>query len=116
LAPLKGPGFTLESLGQSKIEDTAVAGVKVSCKGRRDTRLFFDARTGYLIASETTVLDDAGKEVPFAARLGDYVKIGGVGHYTTIKVSRDGKPYYEETLTEQKRLPALPDKTFQKPS
>ena len=44
LTPLKGPEFTLEALGESKIGDTAVRGVKVSCKGRRDTRLFFDGR------------------------------------------------------------------------
>jgi len=115
LTPLKGPEFTLEALGESKIDATAVRGVKVSCKGRRDTRLFFDAKTHHLIASETTALDDAGKEVPFATRLGGYMKVDGVGYYTTIKVSRDGKPHYEETLTEQKRLPTLPDSTFKKP-
>ncbi len=115
LTPLKGPGFTLEALGESKIDAAAVRGVKVSCKGRRDTRLFFDAKTHHLIASETTALDEAGKEVPFATRLGGYGKVGGVVSYTTIKVSRDGKPYYEETLTEQKRLPTLPDTTFKKP-
>jgi hypothetical protein len=115
LTPLKGPEFTLEVLGESKIEETAVRGVKVSCKGRRGTRLFFDAKTHHLIASETTALDDAGKEVPFATRLGGYVKVDGVVSYTTIKVSRDGKPYYEETLLEQKRLPTLPDAMFKKP-
>jgi hypothetical protein len=115
LTALKGPQFTLEALGESKVDDTAVRGVKVSCKGRRDTRLFFDTKTHHLIASETTAIDDAGKEVPFATRVGGYVKVDGVGYYTTIKVSRDGKPYYEETLTEQKRLPTLPDTTFKKP-
>jgi hypothetical protein len=115
LTPLKGPEFTLEALGESKIEETAVRGVKVSCKGRRDTRLFFDAKTHHLIASETTTRDEAGKEVPFATRVGGYVKVDGVGYYTTIKVSRDGKPHYEETLTEQKRLPTLPDTLFNKP-
>jgi hypothetical protein len=115
LTPLKGLEFTLEALGESKIDDTAVRGVKVSCKGRRDTRLFFDAKTHHLIASETIALDDAGKEVPFATRLGGYVKVDGVVSYTTIKVSRDGKPYYEETLAEQKRLATLPDTMFKKP-
>jgi hypothetical protein len=115
LTPLKRPEITLEALGESKIEEAAVRGVKVSCKGRRDARLFFDAKTHYLIASDTIALDEAGKEVPFATRLGGYVKVDGVGYYTTIKVSRDGKPHYEETLTEQKRLPTLPDTTFKKP-
>lgn len=115
LTPLKGPEFILEPLGESKIDDTTVRGVKVSCKGRRDTRMFFDAKTHHLIASETVALDDAGKEVPFATRLGGYVKVEDVGYYTTIKVSRDGKPYYEETLAEQKRLPTLPDAMFKKP-
>jgi len=115
LTPLKRPEVTLEALGESKIEGAVVRGVKVSSKGRPDTRLFFDARTHHLIASETTRLDDAGKKVPFAARLGGYVKVGGVVSYTTIKVSRDGKLYYEETLTEQKRLPMLPDTMFKKP-
>jgi len=115
LTPLKGPEFTLEALGESKIDDTVVRGVKVSCKGRRDARLFFDVKTHHLIASETIALDDAGNETPLATRLGGYVKVGGVVSYTTIKVSRDGKPYYEETLTEQKRLPTLPDTMFKKP-
>jgi hypothetical protein len=43
------------------------------------------------------------------------VKVDGVVSYTTIKVSRDGKPYYEETLAEQQRLATLPDTTFKKP-
>jgi hypothetical protein len=115
LTPLKRSEFTLEALGESKIDETAVRGVKVSCKGRRNTRLFFDAKTHHLIASETTALDEAGKEVPFATRVGGYVKVDGVGYYTTIKVSRDGKPHYEEALTEQKRLPGLPDTMFKKP-
>jgi hypothetical protein len=115
LTPLKRPEITLEALGESKIDETVVRGVKVSCKGRRDTRLFFDAKTHHLIASETTALDEVGKEVPFATRLGGYVKVDGVVCYTTIKVSRDGKPYYEETLAEQKRLATLPDTTFKKP-
>src|SRR5262249_38057105 len=116
LAALRSPGFTLESLGESKLDGTAVRGVKVSAKGRRDVQLFFDAKTGLLIASESRALDETtGKEIPFTTRLGGYVKVDGVGYYSTIEVSRDGKPYYQETLSEQKRLPSLPDATFARP-
>jgi hypothetical protein len=116
LVALKKPGFTLEALGESKIDTTPVRGVKVSCQGRRDVRLFFDAKSGFLIASETRALDEkTGKEVAFTTRLGGYVKVDGAGYYSTIQVSRGGQLYYEETLAEQKRLPALPDALFAKP-
>jgi hypothetical protein len=115
LTPLKRPEMTLAALGESKIDDAVVHGVRVSCNGRRDVRLFFDAKTHHLIASETIALDDAGKEVPLATRLGGYVNVDGVLSYTTIKVSRDGKLDHEETLAEQKRLATLPDTTFKKP-
>lgn len=116
LAALRSPMFTLEALGASKIDETPVQGVKVSSKGHRDIRLFFDAQTGLLIASESLALDEAsGKEVPFATRLGGYVKIDGVGYYTTIQVRRDGKPYYDEKLGDQKRAAQLPDAAFAKP-
>ena len=45
---LQEKGFTLTALGESKVEDRAVLGVKVSCKDKPDVSLFFDKETGLL--------------------------------------------------------------------
>jgi hypothetical protein len=45
---LRDKEFTLTALGESKVEDRAVLGVKVACKGKPDFSLFFDKETGLL--------------------------------------------------------------------
>jgi hypothetical protein len=53
LAPLmKDKDYTLESLGEVKVQDKAAVGVKVSSKGQPDIELFFDKGTGLLVKTK----------------------------------------------------------------
>src|SRR5262245_64813 len=52
LVPLRGKEFTLTSLGESKVDDKTVVGVKVARKGHQDIDLHFDKKTGLLTKVE----------------------------------------------------------------
>jgi hypothetical protein len=46
---LTDKAFTLAALGESKVDDRPVLGVKVSCSGREDVNLYFDRKNGLLV-------------------------------------------------------------------
>jgi hypothetical protein len=49
---LKEDGFTLATVPDVKVEGQTARGVKVSCKGRTEVKLYFDRETGLLIKTE----------------------------------------------------------------
>jgi hypothetical protein len=71
LALLDDKGFTLASLGETKVRDRPAAGVKVSSKSHPDISLYFDKETGFLVKSsyrgkDTDDPKDALRETVFA--------------------------------------------------
>jgi hypothetical protein len=75
---LEGKAFTFTALGESKVNDTAVLGVKVSCKGHGDTLLYFDKATGLLVKSSSPYKQESkgGKEVRRDSYFSDYQEVG----------------------------------------
>ena len=100
LAPLKDPAFGLAPLGEVEVEKRPAAGVKVSCKGRRDVNLYFDKETGLLVKTEARVQDDDGREMTEETILADYREVQGTKQAMKFTVRRDGKPYLEGEVVE----------------
>ena len=115
--PLRDTTFTLTSLGDSKVDGKAVAGVKVASKGRRDISLFFDKETGLLAKIDRKVKDvqGGGDEVAQETILSDYKEIDGTKHPMKVTIKRDGKKYIEQENSDMKIADKLDDKLFAEP-
>jgi hypothetical protein len=117
LRPLKGEGFKLSLLGDSKVGDRPVVGVKVSHAGHRDVKLFFDKNSNLLLKVESRVKsqEQGGKEATQEATYGDYTDVDGVQVPRKMTVKRDGERYVEAENSDAKFPASVPAKEFQKP-
>jgi hypothetical protein len=117
LLPLKGQDYTLATLGDSKVGDHPVVGVKVSSKGRRDVNLYFDKDTNLLAKGEWTVkaMEEGGKEVMQETLYSDYKDVEGVKVPMKIVLNRDGKKYVESENSDVKPADKLDESLFGKP-
>jgi hypothetical protein len=111
---LKDKGFTLTSLGESKVEDRPVQGIKVSYKGQPETMLYFDKETGLVVkyAYRAKRFGDE-KESLQESILSDYRELDpAAGDERTLKAAKvhtDG-PGLLEFLRMQTPDPARVDK------
>ncbi len=116
LVPLRGEGFQLTPLGDSRAGGRAVVGLRVAHKGHKDVELFFDKETGLLAKSRAQVKDvESGKEVTESTLYEQYKEFQGTKQPTKITTLWDGKPREELELTEVRLAEKLPDKVFAKP-
>ncbi len=102
LTPLiQNKAYELSVLDEIRLNDRPFVGVRVSCTGERDVKLYFDAGTGLLAKIERRVLDDAGtKELVQEEIFSDYKDIDGVPTATKQLWRRDGKKTLEMTFTD----------------
>jgi serine/threonine protein kinase len=128
LLPLNDKEFTFASLGESKVNDRAVFGVKVSSQGHKDVLLYFDKATNLLVKSEQTIgllprswFDPAMAETPDPkwvrqeAFYSDYKSVQGVQIPMKIVIKRDGKLYQELEKHDIQLVEKLDDKLFREP-
>jgi hypothetical protein len=117
VAPLTDKTLSLKPLGESKVGDRPVLGVKVSQKGHRNVLLYFDKETGLLAKSSTKAKDlfQGGKEVEAVELYSDYKEFNGVKRPTKVTELKDGKTSVEETRSDYKLSERLDDKLFAKP-
>lgn len=117
LVCLKDKDYKLSPLGEAKVGDRPVIGVRVERKGYRDVNLFFDKDKDLLLKMETRGKDpmNGGQEFTSTTLYSDYKKVEGimVPYKTTIK--RDGNPFVEGEVTEARVSEKLDDSLFQKP-
>jgi len=114
LMPLKDKGYTFSALGESKVNDRPVVGVKVSAKGHRDISLYFDKADGFLVKSAHPGTDPmSGQEFTQETIHSDYKEFNGIKRPTKEIVSRDGKKTAEVEVTDYKNLEKLDDKIFE---
>lgn len=109
--------YKLSPLGEEKIDDRPVIGVRVEHKGCRDISLFFDKENNLLLKMETRIKDmlRGGEEVPAETLYSEYKDVDGVmtAHKVTIKY--DGKTYIESEVIDVKYAEKLDDSVFDKP-
>ena len=109
--------FKLASLGESKIGDVDVVGIKVSSSGHRDVSLYFDKKTNLLAKLETNSKDAMMGDKEFAQETlySDYKEIQGVKHATKMVIKRDGMEFMNGEITEWTPSEKLDDNLFVKP-
>jgi hypothetical protein len=116
---LKTDAFKLSPLGEIKIEDRPMIGVKATAKGRRDMNLYFDKETGLLRKTEWQVKDTDGNvgggEVQQEVLLSEYKDFDGVKVATKVSVKWAGKPYVESEQSDFQFHDKLDDAVFAKP-
>ncbi len=116
LLPLKDKAFQLSSLGESKIGDRAVVGVKVAHKGHGDVNLYFDKGNGLLRKSESHYKDwMTGKDTEMVFTYDAYKEFGGLKVPTKVDLIRDGKKFVEAEIEDVKPVAKLDASVFAKP-
>jgi outer membrane lipoprotein-sorting protein len=112
---LKDKGFTLDPLGEVKVNGRDTVGVKVASRGHKDVNLYFDKATGLLAKMERRALDDAQKEVTEESCYSDYKDVDGVKVPMKAVVRHDGELFLESEVTEYGFLDRIDDSEFARP-
>lgn len=115
LYPLK-EASTLAALGESKLGDQTVTGVKVSSPDRRDVSLYFDKSNGLLVKTSTRVFDEfSQKEVTQDTLRSGYRDRDGRKVFDKMVILRDGKSFIVEEFSGQRILDKVDAALFAKP-
>jgi hypothetical protein len=117
LLPLvKDKSFQLTPLGESKVGDRTVVGIKISHPGHQDVQVYFDKDSGVLAKTIYHAKNwRTGKETEMASTYGDYKPFDGVKFPTKMDTKRDGKQYVEAQVEDVKPLEKPDAKLFAKP-
>ena len=112
---LTDKAYTLQPLGEVKIEDQPALSVKAAAKERREVRLFFNKANGLLIKTEHLMEDDAGKKVVQEEFYGDFKDDQGYKRPMKITAYRNGKKIMEADILDVKYLDKVDEEEFTKP-
>jgi hypothetical protein len=116
LLPLKEQAFQLSSLGESKVGNRPVVGVKVAHAGHNDIKLYFDKETGLLLRFEYRFKNArTGKDAEMVTLGSDFKEFNGLKFPTKIDMKQDGKNFVEAQILEVKPLEKLDPSLFAKP-
>jgi hypothetical protein len=106
----------LSIIGDDKVGDTPVVGVRVSKKGRKDVSLYFDKKTHMLKKTESRGLDFQSRQEVTQERIVDeYQEVDGVMRPKKLTVNQDGKKTVEMEFTGFETMDKLDDSTVKKP-
>jgi hypothetical protein len=117
LLTLNDKKYKLTSLGESKVGDADVVGIKVSSEGHRDVSLYFDKQSNLLVKSETNAKDPMMGDKEFAQEslFSDYKEVSGVKYAAKMIIKRDGMEFVTAEATEWTPSEKLEDGVFAKP-
>jgi hypothetical protein len=116
LLPLvKETGFTLQTLGESKVDDRPVVGVKVTHKDHKEIELYFDKDRGLLLKTKRKAKDMQGNEADQESFYSEYQNVDGIQRAKKMKIKRDGEDFVDLEITDYKAQDKLDPKTFAKP-
>jgi hypothetical protein len=107
--------YELTTLPEIKVNDRPALGVRITARGRRELRLFFDRDTSLLVKSEHTTDAGEGKEVRQEIYYGDFRDLGGYRRPAKLIALRDGKKVMEAELTDVKYFDKIDDAEFTRP-
>jgi hypothetical protein len=119
--------FNLAPLGEDKVNGRTVVGVKVTSRGRKELRMYFDKETGLLVKTEHSLDAPGGadrppptpgapkKELRQEEFYSDFKDIEGFRRPTKMVVLRDGRKLMEAELVEVKYFSKIDDAEFEKP-
>ncbi len=114
LAPLKSPGFKVESAGDDKIGDRLASTLKVTCPDGEQIKISFDKESGLPVraAGKALILDDY--ESAQVITYSDYKDFGGFKTASRLEFKGQGV-YRKQEITTLKVLDHVPPSTFAAP-
>jgi hypothetical protein len=112
--------FDLASVEEIKVNDRPAVGVKVTVKGHKELKLYFDKETGLLAKTEHVVLvkdnkEGKYKEVRQEEYYSDFKDLGGFKRPVKMLVLREGVKLVEAELIDVKYPDKIDDSEFAKP-
>jgi hypothetical protein len=107
-------GFTLSTLPDTTVHGEPAAGVKVTAKGRPETKLYFLKRNGLLAKVERRA-SEAGLPVDKEYLYSTYKEFNGVKLPTHEVVLVNGRKWTDITISDYRFPAKLPASTFAKP-
>lgn len=108
---VKGPDYSLKSLGEQEFDGRAMVGVLVKHKKQRDVKVWFDKKTGLVARMERMTVQE-GQEKQKVLLYSDYRAFGGVKFPCREVILIDGKKTQDIKTTDRKPLEKVPDKEF----
>lgn len=116
LVPLiRDPEIKLEAIADEKVDGKTALGIKVTAKGHKDVKMYFDKESGMLVKSQKRARDPGMQQVDAEAFYQDYKDVSGVKQAMKVLVKHDGKKFLTAEMTEIKLLEKLDDSIFTKP-
>jgi hypothetical protein len=117
---LRDPAFTPSALGESKINDHTVVGVKLVRpvgRGAEERRLFFDTHTNLVVMSELHAKLSVGGELASEQTWGDFKMIDGIAvpHRVLHMIRDKGGSTYERIYSDFKFEEKLDPHLFEAP-
>jgi hypothetical protein len=107
--------FQLSALGEKKVQNRPVVGVKVSATGHRDIELYFDKETGLLAKVKRMALNPNMVAAVQEEYWSDFKDTAGVKRPRKVQVYQDGKLFMEGDLTDVKYPDQVDKSLFEKP-
>jgi hypothetical protein len=112
---LEDKTYQLAVLDEMKVNDRPAVGVRVTGRGRRELRLYFDKEYGLLVRGEFQVSAGKDKQVRHHYFYGDFKDLGGCKRFTKVKAYRDGKRIMEAEVIDAKTFDKIDESEFAKP-
>ncbi|MGH7226610.1 MAG: hypothetical protein ACRELF_25625 [Gemmataceae bacterium] len=112
---LDDKSYQLAVLEEIKVNDRPAVGVRITGRGRKEMRLYFDKEYGLLVRAENRLGDGKSKEVRQHFFFGDFKDIGGYKRPTKIRAYRDGREIMAAELLDAKVLDKVDETEFAKP-
>lgn len=104
--------YTLVTEKDTSVQGKECSSLLVKAKGLKDSRLYFDKKTGLLMALQRKGLSPERKVVEEVTSFSDYKAIDGMLVPMKSKVSHDGNPFLEIEVAEYKPLAKVDEKLF----
>jgi len=105
----------LSMLPEVKVSGRPAIGVKVSCKGREDVKLYFDKESGLLVKRDQRIGDDMGGKATQEEVFRDYKETENVELPRKVVTFTDGKKIGELIISEVQFPNKVDDREFEAP-
>ncbi len=112
---LRDRGFDLAPLEDVKVNDRPAAGVRVTARGDKELRMYFDKELGLLVKTEHVLTDGSGKEVRQEQYYGDFKDVAGHKRPFKVIAYRDGRKVMEAEVVDVKYYEKIDESEFTKP-
>lgn len=112
---LEDKSYQLAVLEELKVNERPAVGIRITGRGRKEMRLYFDKEYGLLVRAENRLDDGKGKEIRQHFFFGDFKDIGGYKRPTKVRAYRDGRQIMEAEMLDAKVLDKVDETEFAKP-